>query len=184
MGNTLPQALPGAELFLLDPALAPAERLERLRSVLRSNLETDLARWLDGLARPVVLDELLSKGWTIDTKFAQGVPRDWQSLVALAFVEKLKTDTRLSRVFEAKLLAQVAAGEPRAAGIATFDGFTGQLGRLAAPLERIEDSLQIALRDLAEVKSDVQEVKGDVKEIKGVGLAGGPGGRGCRAGCG
>ena len=159
VADTLPERVPDAQLFLLDPETAPAERVRRLRETLRRNLDLDLARWIPGVAPPRQLADLLKTGWTIDTKHLQNVPRDWYSLIAIAFVEKLKTDERLNRVFEAKLLAEVATREPRAAAVATFTGFAAGWETVVAPLQRIEDSLGVLSRDVAEIKSGVQEIK-------------------------
>ncbi len=159
VGDTLPAPLPDAQLFLLDPQTAPAERVRRLRDTLRRNLDLDLARWTPGITPPRQIADLLETGWTIDTRHHRNVPRDWYSLIAIAFVEKLKTDTRLSRVFETKLLAEIATREPRAATIATFDGFAAGLETVTAPLQRIEDSLGVLSRDVAEIKTDVKEIK-------------------------
>jgi hypothetical protein len=166
VGNTLPEPVTDASLLLLDPHTAPARRMEEMRRNLRSNLEADTARWLGGGQLPEVVETLLAKGWTIDTKYQNNVPRDWYGLIALAFIEKLKRSERLSRVFEAKLLAEIAVKEPRAAAIGTFVGFTGELDKLTVPLQEIEDSLRVVLRDLGEIKGDVKEVREDVKDIK------------------
>ena len=71
VGNTLPEPLPDAHLFLIDPALAPAERLDRMRATLRTNLTRDFARWWPDRDVPPIVETLLASGWTIDTKFRQ-----------------------------------------------------------------------------------------------------------------
>lgn len=159
VANTLPEPIPDAHLFLVDPAIGPADRLSRMRDALRANLRRDTARWLPGREVPAVVTQLLASGWVIDTKHRAEVSRDWYSLIALAFVEKLKTSERLARVFEARMLAQIAAFEPAAAPIATFGGFSAQLDVVTIPLQRIEDQLGIVGRDLTEIKADVREIK-------------------------
>ena len=145
--DVLPTAVPDAYLFVIDPDLAPAARLSRLRDTLRANLAEDFARWLPGGDVPAVVDTLLDSGWLIDTKVHRGVPRDWFSLIAIAFVEKLKTTPRVAAIFEARLLARLAAAEPAASSIASFAGFTANLDAITAPLQRIEDAL--GLRSIA-----------------------------------
>ena len=162
--SSFPRSLPNAELLLLDPQTAPALRLQNLRDTLRQNLAADTARWLPVHPLPSVVEDLLQTGWILDTAYLKNVPRDWYSLIALAFVEKLKTDTRLARVFETRLLAQIAAREREAAPLATFAGFTAQLDRLAAPLQRFEDSLDILRLDVHEIKTDVKEIKAGLRQ--------------------
>lgn len=166
VANTLPEPVPDAHLFLVDPDLAPADRVERLRGVLRANLARDFERWLPGHAPPEIVDRLIESGWTLDTKIRKGVPRDWYSLIALAFVEKLKTTPRLATIFESRMLAQIALREPAAAGVGTFAGFADHLDRLTVPLQRIEDTLGILLRDVADIKRGVGDVKRDVGDVK------------------
>ena len=140
--------------------MAPAERMNRLRQTLRKNLETDLKRWLPaGTQAPSIVYELLESGWTIDTKFQKNVRRDWYSVIAIAFVEKLKTTPRLATVFEAKILSEIAVREPAARPMATLTGFAGELDQITAPLQRIEDSLGIISRDVTEIREDVKEIR-------------------------
>jgi len=184
-GNALPAPVADAHLFLLDPEVAPQARMTRLRAQLRENLDADIARWLGGepaaqktllqkMMRkfggqgseeeqkhrvPRVIEDLLTSGWTIDTKYHRAVPRDWYSLIAIAFIEKLKSNTRLAAVFESKLLAEIAAREPAAACVGTLKGFVAEMDRLTAPLERIEDSLGILRKDVAEIKEGVRRIE-------------------------
>jgi len=163
--KTLPAPLPDVAIFLLDPNVDIAVRRERMRGVLRSNLDADILRWVGAAGMPDVIESLLQTGWTIDTEHAKNVSRNWFDLVGLGFVELLKTDTRLSTVFQSKLLAEIAAKEPAVAPIASFDEFKGSLDRLFAPLERIEDSLKILHRKLENIQQDVREVKSLVEQL-------------------
>ncbi|MCW5977328.1 MAG: hypothetical protein KIT09_04590 [Bryobacteraceae bacterium] len=121
-----------------------------------------------GRPRPAVIEELLEKGWSIDTRFQKNVTRDWYGLVAIAFIEKLKTTPRVATVFESKLLAEIAAREPAAAPIASFDGFSTEFERLSVPLQRIEDKLGIVSRDVGEIRQDVREIKESLGLIRKV----------------
>jgi hypothetical protein len=159
VSNTLPEPLPDTHLFLIDPALAPAERLARMRATLRTNLARDLARWCPGRDVPPIVETLLETGWTIDTKFRSNVQRDWYSLIALAFTEKLKTAPRLAVIFESKMLALIAAREPAAAAIGSVNGLSVQLNQLLVPLQHIEDRLGILGHDVSEIKDDVKDIK-------------------------
>ncbi|HXG72915.1 MAG TPA: tetratricopeptide repeat protein [Gemmatimonadaceae bacterium] len=145
--NTLPQPLTDAHLFLIDPDAAPAERLGRLRDTLRRNLTQDFSRWLPDGQEPTVVNTLLRDGWLISTARVGNVARDWYSLIAIAFIEKVKTNPRLSTVFESKLLAQIASREPAAAPVASFQGLAANLEAITVPLQRIEDALGLILRD-------------------------------------
>jgi hypothetical protein len=163
--DTLPARLADAHLFLLDEKAAPADGLHRLRETLRKNLAHDLARWLPERDVPPVVNELLESGWVLSTSAHRNVPRDWYSLVAIAFIEKLKTTPRLSTVFESQLLAQIATRESAAAPIASFAGFTAQLDTITAPLQRVEDTLGIIGRDIQDIKTDVRDIKEAVSFI-------------------
>jgi hypothetical protein len=162
VGNTLPEPIADAHLFLVDPALAPAERRDRMRQTLRANLDADARRWSSGGSLPPVVETLLESGWTIDTAAGRTVSRDWHSLIALAFVEKLKTTPRLATVFESKMLAQIAARDAQAAPIATFSGFTAQLDAVIVPLQRVEDALGVLGRDVSDIKAGVEDIKGNL----------------------
>jgi hypothetical protein len=165
LDDTLPERLPEFHLLAVDPDAAPADRLTRLRQALDRNRSADLARWLRGRAVPAVLGELLTDGWVVSTARTPEVPRDWYSLIAIAFVEKLKTTPRLAAVFESRLLAQIAAREPAAAPIASFEGFTTSLASITAPLQRIEDALGVIGRDLGDIKSGVGEISRNVDDL-------------------
>ena len=160
--DAFPTGLPHAYLLAADPGSAPADRLARLRGALRENLTDDLRRWLGQHDRPPVVDDLLRSGWIVTTRQQRPVPRDWDSLVALAFVEKLKTTPRVAVVFEARLLSQIAAREPTAAPIATLEGFTASLDAVVLPLQRIEDSLGLLHRDVTAIKNGVENIRSDV----------------------
>lgn len=162
VGNTLPEPIGDAHLFLVDPALAPADRLARMRQAMRANLDADTTRWLGGGRLPHVVEALLESGWSIDTSLGRTVSRDWHSLIALAFVEKLKTTPRLATIFEAKMLAEIAARDGGAAPIATFTGFTTQLDAVTVPLQRIEDALGVLGRDIGDIKAGVEDIKGGI----------------------
>jgi hypothetical protein len=164
--NTLPRPLTDAHLFLIDPETAPSARLANLRQTLRTNLSEDLARWLPGVAVPRVVEELLRDGWVISTAHVQSVRRDWHGLIAIAFVEKLKTLPRLAAVFESRLLAQIASREPAAAPIATFEGLTTTFETITVPLQRIEDTLGVIGRDVTEIKHGVGEIRRGVDDIR------------------
>lgn len=132
VANTLPAPLHDTHLLLIGPEQTQQERLQRLHATLRANLDADVARWAPGRHFPDALQTLLTNGWTIDTTFQQQVPRDWYSLIAIAFVEKRKTSERLRAVFQSRMLAAIVEREPRAATLATFDGFTTELDRITA----------------------------------------------------
>ena len=151
VAGTLPRPLPEPQALLLDPGQSPADRMVQMRAILRANLDTDAARWLNRQPLPHQVADLLENGWTIDTNFIPKVSRDWFSLIALAFVENLKATTRLSRLFESEFLAEIASHEPQAAVMATFAGFTAQLEKLAPPLQESEDSLRIVLGKVVDV---------------------------------
>jgi hypothetical protein len=166
VANTLPEPIADAHLFLVDPDLAPADRLARMRQTMRANLDADATRWLGRGGRlPTVVEALLESGWTIDTSLGQTVPRDWHSLIALAFVEKLKTTPRLAAIFEAKMLAQIVARDAAAAPIGTFSGFTAQLDAVTVPLQRIEDALGVLGRDVSDIKAGVEDIKGGLASL-------------------
>jgi tetratricopeptide (TPR) repeat protein len=187
--NTLPEPVNDVHLFLLDPNIAPAERMLRLRTKLRQNLNADFARWLgeperksvfrriaavvgggsagnDNAAVPQVVEDLLESGWSIDTRYHKAVPRDWYSLIAIAFIEKLKSSTRLSAVFESRMLAEIATSEPKAASIATIQGFAEAMAGITAPLQEIEDSLNILKQDVKEIKEDIRDIKAILRDLQ------------------
>jgi len=155
VGNKLPAPVDDAHLLLLDSGSAQQDRIRRLREALESNLKRDANRWLNGAAIPEAVTELLAKGWMIDTAHQKGVQRDWHSLIAIAFIEKVKSDPRLAAVFQSRLLARIAEQDSGAASIATMDRFTARLDELAAPLQRIEDTLGVMRDELRALREDL-----------------------------
>ncbi len=115
VGITLPQPLRDVEL-LLEPERAPEEWRERIRETLRGMLRAEGEQWTGGAGLPEVVEDLLREGWRIDTEYQRGVARDWDSLIALAFVEKLGRDERMRNVWQTGLLADAAAGPARGGG--------------------------------------------------------------------
>ena len=160
-GNTLPQPLQDVEL-LLAPERAPEERRERIRQTLREMLGEDGRRWTGEAGLPGVVEDLLLESWRIDTRHQRDVPRDWDSLIALAFVEKLKSDERMRTIFEVRLLARLAAAAPELGGMAQWPKFVEQLG---PGLQRVEDSLGRILQGMERLEEGVAGLTGKVDAL-------------------
>jgi tetratricopeptide (TPR) repeat protein len=159
LANTLPNPIRDVHLFLLDPQTAPEERLKTLRQSLEANLLEDFARWAPGQTVPAAVPTLLQDGWTLSTQHHQNIPRDWLNLIAIAFIEKLKSTPRLAAVFQAKLLAQISAQEPSTAPIANFTSFATEFDKIAIPLQRIERSLEQIEAGLADIKDSQKRIE-------------------------
>ena len=160
-GNTLPQPLQDVEL-LLAPERAPEERRERIRQTLREMLREDGRRWTGEAGLPGVVEDLLLESWRIDTRHQRDVPRDWDSLIALAFVEKLKSDERMRTIFETWLLARLAAAAPELGGMAQWPKFVEQLG---PGLQRVEDSLGRIVQGMERLEEGVAGLTGKVDAL-------------------
>ncbi|MCA2970322.1 MAG: hypothetical protein INH43_17550 [Acidobacteriaceae bacterium] len=160
-GNTLPQPLQDVEL-LLAPERAPEERRERIRQTLREMLGEDGRRWTGEAGLPGVVEDLLLESWRIDTRHQRDVPRDWDSLIALAFVEKLKSDERMRTIFETWLLARLAAAAPELGGMAQWPEFVERLG---PGLQRVEDSLGQILQGMERLEEGVAGLTGKVDAL-------------------
>lgn len=162
----VPKALPetrieDAYLLLLNQSNASAEQLGQMRKHQEQTLRSDLTRWLQSAAHPFVIDELLRDGWTIELRSGEHVERDWQSLVAIAFMDELKNNEPAKKIFDSSILAVLKNREPSLAPIASFDGFEKALDKVLPSLDRIEGKL-------SEVGHDVKEIKEDVKGIRGL----------------
>ena len=167
-GDTLPQRVRDVELWLLDEEKQPRERLRRLREALEGNLRADIEqRWLKG-EMPPVIENLLGTGWRIDTEQFKNVDRNWHSLIAIAFMEQLKSNSRLAAIFQSKILAGLAEGEPGLQAVATFEGFQWEVEKVLVPLQRIEGSLASLHGKVDRMAAGVEEVKGELGRLTGM----------------
>lgn len=97
-GETLAAMLRGVEADLPNVGIT-----------LRGMLRADGERWAGRAGLPEVVEDLLREEVWIDTQYKRDVEWDWNGLIALAFVEKLKTDEWMRTVFYTQLLADAAA---------------------------------------------------------------------------
>jgi len=187
--DTLPKPLVDARLFLVDSGIAPPERVARLTETLEVNFKADMSRWManlelstldivasvagkiksrkqEKLHYAAVIEELLGSGWTVDTKSQRNIKRDWYNLIAIAFMEELKSNQRLANVFQTKLLAEMAVEEPRAAPIASFDNFASHFAQIAEPLGRIESKIHLVGKDVKEIKQEVLRQAADLAVLR------------------
>jgi hypothetical protein len=90
------------------------------------------------------------------------VPRDWDSLIALAFVEKLKSDERMRTIFETWLLARLAAAAPELRGMAQWPE---SVERLGPGLQRVEDSQGRIVQGMERLEEGVAGLTGKVDAL-------------------
>ena len=167
-GKKLPVRVADVELWLLDENKQPAERMQRLRTAMEQNLRADIReRWTNGEV-PTVIEDLLRTGWRIDTKRIKNVDRDWHGLIAIAFMEELKSNTRLAAIFQSKVLVELANREPALQPMASFARFQAELDKILVPLQAIEGSLGVLHGKVDAIAFDVGEVKAEVEKISGM----------------
>ncbi len=163
--NQLDRELPevdlrDTDLLAMDEGTAPKARWTSMQSAQRETLLGDVQRWLQ--KEPAqwldVLDELLENGWQLTLESGAVVERDWHGLISIAFMEELKTQPRLSTVFEARILAELKNHDSRLEPVSTFGGFQVVFDRILPPLDRVERSLTALRTDIFELKNDVRAI--------------------------
>ena len=92
------------DVLLVSEGTNQADRLRLFRQQLETTLQQDLAQWAPGGASLPSIERLLNSGWN---------DRTWHGVIALYFVEEIKTQPRVANVFQAEMLARISQQDPR-----------------------------------------------------------------------